>query len=89
MNTENPKHMETRMKPGDIVRHFKGNRYEILHIALDSETQEELVVYRALYGEGRVWVRKKEMFFSPVDRVKYPDVKQTYRFEVVEDTAHE
>jgi len=89
MNTGNPKYMETRMKPGDIVRHFKGNRYEILHIALDSETQEELVVYRALYGEGRVWVRKKEMFFSPVDRVKYPDVKQTYRFEVVEDTAHE
>ncbi len=73
--------MEERMKPGDIVRHFKGNSYEILCFAKDSETQEEVVVYRALYGERGVWVRKKEMFFSPVDREKYPDVKQHWRFE--------
>lgn len=73
--------MEERMKPGDIVRHFKGNPYEILYFAKDSETQEDVVVYRALYGERGVWVRPKEMFFSPVDREKYPDVKQTWRFE--------
>ena len=73
--------MEKRILPGDIVRHFKGNEYEILHIARDSETLEEMIVYRALYGERGVWVRPKDMFFSPVDREKYPDAAQTYRFE--------
>lgn len=73
--------MVERMQPGDIVRHFKGNNYQILMFATDSETREALVVYRALYGERGVWVRPKEMFFSPVDREKYPDAKQTYRFE--------
>ncbi|MBQ2833112.1 MAG: DUF1653 domain-containing protein [Clostridia bacterium] len=76
--------MEMRMKPGDIVRHFKGNEYEILHIAKDSETMEDVIVYRARYGEGGVWVRPLGMFFSPVDREKYPDVKQKYRFEKIE-----
>jgi len=76
--------MNERILPGDVVRHFKGNLYEILCFARDSETQEEMVVYRALYGEGGVWVRPKAMFFSPVDREKYPDVKQAYRFEKVE-----
>ena len=47
------------MQPGDIVRHFKGNFYEILCFARDSETQDEVVVYRALYGERGVWVRPK------------------------------
>ncbi len=73
--------MQMRMQPGDIVRHFKGNRYQILHFAKDSETQEDVVVYRALYGEGGVWVRPMAMFFSPVDREKYPDAAQAYRFE--------
>lgn len=75
---------ELRMKPGDVVRHFKGKMYEILFFAKDSETQETLVVYRALYGERDAWVRPKEMFFSEVDRQKYPDVSQTYRFERAE-----
>lgn len=73
-----------RIMPGDTVRHFKGNLYQVLYFALDSETQEEMVVYRALYGEGGVWVRKKEMFLSPVDREKYPDVCQAYRFERID-----
>ena len=73
--------MTERMQPGDIVRHFKGNNYEIIAFARNSETREELVVYRALYGERGVWVRPKAMFFSPVDREKYPDVQQVYRFE--------
>ena len=76
--------MEMRLRPGDVVRHFKGNQYEILYIARDSETMESVVVYRALYGERGVWVRPLEMFLSPVDREKYPDVDQTYRFEKVE-----
>ena len=75
--------MEKRMQPGDVVRHFKGNKYEILCVAKDSETLEEMIVYRALYGEKGVWVRPKAMFFSLVDREKYPDVQQTYRFEKV------
>ena len=75
--------MEKRMQPGDIVRHFKGNKYEILCVAKDSETLEEMIVYRALYGEKGVWVRPKAMFFSLVDKEKYPDVQQTYRFEKV------
>ena len=78
---------EMRMNPGDIVRHFKGNPYQILYFAKDSETQRDVVVYRALYGEGGVWVRPMEMFFSPVDREKYPDAAQEYRFERVEETA--
>lgn len=73
--------MEERMRPGDVVRHFKGNRYRILCFARDSETQEEMVVYRALYGEQGVWVRPKAMFFSPVDREKYPQARQAWRFE--------
>lgn len=73
------------MQPGDIVRHFKGNLYEILFFARDSETQAEVVVYRALYGERGVWVRPMAMFFSPVDRDKYPDAPQAYRFERVQE----
>ena len=76
--------MDNRMQPGDVVRHFKGKMYEIVCFAKDSETLETMVVYRALYGEKGVWVRPKEMFFSPVDRDKYPDAAQTYRFEKVE-----
>ena len=72
---------EMRMKPGDIVRHFKGNPYQILYFAKDSETQRDVVVYRALYGEGGVWVRPM------VDREKYPNAEQEYRFERAEETA--
>ena len=79
--------METRMKPGDVVCHFKGNRYQILYFAKDSETQEDVVVYRALYGGHGVWVRPMAMFFLPVDHEKYPDVKQVYRIERVEEEA--
>lgn len=71
--------------PGRIYRHFKGNRYLVLHIAIHSETGEQMVVYKQLYGEGLVYVRPYEMFASETDRTKYPDVKQTYRFEEVED----
>ena len=49
-------------------RHFKGGIYKFICFAKDSETQEELVVYQALYGEGQVWVRPKEMFFETVTR---------------------
>ena len=77
--------MNERINPGDTVRHFKGNLYQVLYFARDSETREDVVVYRALYGERGVWVRPKAMFLSEVDRQKYPDAAQTYRFERVED----
>ena len=51
------------LKPGKY-RHFKGNEYELIGIATHSETMEEMVVYRALYGEKQLWVRPVEMFFE-------------------------
>lgn len=55
------------MEQSKYYRHFKGGKYELLAIALNSETQEKEVVYRALYGEHQVWVRPYDMFFSKVD----------------------
>ena len=61
-------------------RHFKGGEYEVVAIALHSETQEEMVVYRALYGEGTTWVRPKSMWNETVER----DGKIYKRFTFVE-----
>ena len=58
------------LKPG-IYRHFKGNLYELLCTATHSETQETMVVYRALYGEGGVWVRPAAMWLEHVQRDGY------------------
>ncbi len=49
-----------------IYRHFKGNNYELLYIAKHSETMEEMVVYKALYGEGGIWVRPLKMWSEEV-----------------------
>jgi hypothetical protein len=51
---------------GTIFKHYKGNLYEFLYIAHHSETREELVVYKALYGEYGIWVRPKKMFFERI-----------------------
>jgi hypothetical protein len=55
------------MKLG-IYEHYKGNRYEVIGLAKHSETMEELVVYRALYGEHGLWVRPRAMFEEEIER---------------------
>lgn len=65
---------------GRVFRHFKGNLYRLEGFAKDSETLEEMVVYRALYGEGGLWVRPAKMFFETIER----DGKQFKRFELLE-----
>lgn len=62
-------------------RHFKGNEYEVLHLARHSETMEELVVYRALYGDFSVWVRPASMWNETVER----DGKSYRRFSLISE----
>ena len=70
---------------GREFRHFKGNLYRIEGFAKDSETLEEMVVYRALYGERGLWVRPAKMFFETVER----GGKTMKRFELAEGLAKE
>ena len=76
--------MAERIQNGDVVLHFKGNRYLVLETeAYWHDDGSRLVVYKTLDTQ-RVYVRPYWMFLSEVDRKKYPDVKQRFRFEVVE-----
>ena len=74
--------MEEQIRLGKY-RHFKGNEYEVLHVAKHSETQEVMVVYRALYGERGVWVRPASMWNETVTR----DGQTFRRFTYVGDSA--
>lgn len=68
------------MKKG-IYEHYKGNKYELLHVAKNSETLENMVVYKALYGEGEIWVRPLSMWSEQVEI----DGKSVPRFKLIEE----
>ena len=76
------------IKIGNVYKHFKDKYYIVVDIVNDCESNNDLeykkiVIYKALYGEFLTWARPYEMFASEVDREKYPEVKQKYRFEEI------
>ncbi len=77
--------MRTNPKPQEMYRHFKGNIYQIRCLAKHSETGETMVVYQAMYDTFQIYVRPLDMFMEEVDRDRYPEAKQKYRFELLRD----
>ena len=76
--------MEREIKLNRVYKHFKGDLYIVLDIAIHSETKEKMIIYRGLYEDGKLYARPYDMFLSEVDHEKYPNVKQKYRFELQE-----
>ena len=74
--------MITEVKVHGVYRHFKGDYYIVEGVAIDSETNEKVVLYRALYGNHELYVRPLKMFTSKTDKEKYPDAEQDFRFEL-------
>lgn len=70
------------VKKNGIYKHFKGDYYLVEDVATHSETREKYVIYRSLYGENELYIRPMDMFLSKVDREKYPNVEQEYRFQL-------
>ena len=78
--------MRPNPKPQEMYRHFKGNIYQIRCLAKHSETGEMMVVYQAMYDTFQIYVRPLAMFMEEVDFEKYPDARQQYRFELLQDS---
>ena len=73
------------IKIGQVYRHFKGNMYYMQDIAIHSETQEEYVVYKALYGDYKTYIRPKDMFLEQADLNRTDNIyKQKYRFQLID-----
>ena len=72
--------MPIEIKAGDKFLHFKGALYEVICVGEHTEGEGDMVVYKAV-NKPKIWVRPISMFLSPVDKEKYPDVKQEMRFE--------
>ena len=77
-----------RPKANQIFRHFKGNLYKIITVATHTETEEEMVVYQALYGDYQSYVRPLSMFMEELDPNQYPEALQKYRFQLLEEIAY-
>ena len=73
-----------KIKIGGLYKHFKGHVYEVIGIARDTETLKDMVVYKNV-DTGELWIRGVDEFLSLVDKVKYPNVLQEYRFELLKD----
>ena len=81
--------MRHNPRPQEMYRHFKGNLYQIRCLAKHSETRELMVVYQAMYGTFEIFVRPLSMFMEEVDHEKYPDARQRYRFELLQELEDE
>ena len=78
--------MRPNPRPQEMYRHFKGNIYQIRCLAKHSETGEMMVVYQAMYDTFQIYVRPLAMFMEEVNVEKYPDARQQYRFELLQDS---
>ncbi len=76
-----------KIEIGSLYKHFKGNIYKVIDIVYDCESKDsdlkKIVIYEAQYGDKKRWARKYEDFISEVDKNKYPDANQKYRFEKI------
>lgn len=74
--------MQPKVLKNRIYRHYKGDYYIVVDIAKNSETDEEMVIYRGLYADGPLWARPLSLFTDKLDSSRHPNVKQKYRFEL-------